>query len=128
MAIDPALVRQSEEQLATNQDQLTRKQEQMAQAVAALQAAAQDLNKQILALASPAPIKITRSVPIAFFGLATPDPCGKLIRLGSVGGPAHEAQCICFVWSGSGAAYRNGGADAFSRYSSRERQWQLKVL
>jgi capsule polysaccharide export protein KpsE/RkpR len=55
MAIDLALVRRSEEQLATNQDQLTRKQEQMAPAVASLQAAAQDLSKQILALASPAP-------------------------------------------------------------------------
>ena len=55
MAIDLALVRRSEEQLATNQDQLARKQEQMAQAIAALQAAEQDLSKQILALAPPAP-------------------------------------------------------------------------
>jgi len=62
------------------------------------------------------------------FWLATPDWCGKLTQLESVGGRAHEAQCICFVWSGGGAAYRNGGADAFSRYASRERQWRLKVL
>jgi hypothetical protein len=55
MAIDLALVRRSEEQLATNQDQFARKQEQMAQAIAALQAAGQDLSKQILALAAPAP-------------------------------------------------------------------------
>jgi hypothetical protein len=41
---------------------------------------------------------------------------------------AHEAQCICFVWSGHGAAYRNDGADAFSRYAFRERHWRLKVL
>jgi len=55
MAIDLALVRRSEEQLATNQDQLARKQEQMAQAIAALQAAEQDVSKQILALAPSAP-------------------------------------------------------------------------
>jgi hypothetical protein len=54
MAIDLALVRRSEEQLATNQDQLARKQDQMAQAIAALQAAEQDLSQQILALAPPA--------------------------------------------------------------------------
>jgi hypothetical protein len=55
MAIDLALVRRSEEQLATNLDQLARKQEQMVQAIAALQAAGQDLGKQILAMAAPAP-------------------------------------------------------------------------
>ncbi len=54
MAIDLALVRRSEEQLATNQDQLARKQDQMAQAIGALQAADQDLSKQILTLAPPA--------------------------------------------------------------------------
>jgi hypothetical protein len=54
MAIDLALVRRSEEQLAANQDQLARKQDQMAQAIAALQAAEQDLSQQILALAPPA--------------------------------------------------------------------------
>jgi hypothetical protein len=55
MAIDLALVRRSEEQLATNQDQLARKQDQVVQAIATLQAAEQDLSKQILALAPPAP-------------------------------------------------------------------------
>jgi hypothetical protein len=55
MAIDLALVRRSEEQLAANQDQLARKQEQMTQAIAALQAAERDINQNILALAAPAP-------------------------------------------------------------------------
>ena len=55
MAIDLALVRRSEEQLATNQDQLARKQDQIAQAIAALQAAEQDISQKILALAPPAP-------------------------------------------------------------------------
>ena len=55
IAIDLALIRRSEEQFAANQDQLARKQDQMAQAIATLQAAAQDLGKQILALAPPAP-------------------------------------------------------------------------
>jgi hypothetical protein len=55
MAIDLALVWRTEEQLATNQDQLARKQDQMAQAIATLQAAEQDLSKQILALAPAAP-------------------------------------------------------------------------
>ena len=47
MAIDLALVRRSEEQLAANQDQLARKQDQMAQAIAALQAAEQELSQKI---------------------------------------------------------------------------------
>jgi hypothetical protein len=55
ISIDLALVRRTEEQLAANQDQLARKQDQMAQAIATLQAAGQDLSKQILALAPPAP-------------------------------------------------------------------------
>ena len=63
-----------------------------------------------------------------FSGLATLDWCDRLIQLGSVGGRAHEAQCIRFVWSGGRAAYRNDGADAFSRHSVRERHWHLKVL
>jgi hypothetical protein len=54
MAIDLALVRRSEEQLATNQDQLARKQEQMAQTIATLQAAEQDISQNILALVPPA--------------------------------------------------------------------------
>ena len=55
ISIDLALVRRTEEQLGANQDQLARKQEQMTQAIATLQAAEQDLSKQILALAPPAP-------------------------------------------------------------------------
>ena len=51
------------------------------------------------------------------FGLATPEWCDRLIQLESVGGRAHEAQYIRFVWSGDGAAYRNGGVVAFSRYT-----------
>jgi hypothetical protein len=49
MAIDLALVRRSEEQLAANQDQLARKQDQMAQAIAALQAAEQELSQKVSA-------------------------------------------------------------------------------
>ena len=49
MALDVAIVRRSTEQLAFNQDQLARKQEQMTQAIAALQAAEQDISQKILA-------------------------------------------------------------------------------
>jgi hypothetical protein len=55
VAIDLALVRRSIEQLASNQDQLARKQEQMTQAIATLQAAEQDISQKILALAPLAP-------------------------------------------------------------------------
>jgi hypothetical protein len=55
MAIDLAIVRRGTEQLAFNQDQLARKQDQMTQAIATLQAAEQDISQQILALAPPAP-------------------------------------------------------------------------
>ena len=55
VAIDLALVRRSTQQLASNQDQLARKQEQMTQAIATLQAAEQDIGQKILALAPPAP-------------------------------------------------------------------------
>ena len=55
MAIDLALVRRSIEQLGANQDQLARKQDQMAQAIATLQTAEQDISQKILALAPPAP-------------------------------------------------------------------------
>ena len=48
VAIDLALVRRSIEQLASNQDQLARKQEQMTQAIATLQAAEQDISQIIL--------------------------------------------------------------------------------
>jgi hypothetical protein len=62
------------------------------------------------------------------FPLAAPDWAGSLARLESVGGRAHESQCIRIVWSGGDAAYRNGRTDAFSRYALRERHWHLKVL
>ena len=55
MAIDLALVRRSEEQLAANQDQLARKQDQMVQAIAALQAAEQDISQKMSAPPSPPP-------------------------------------------------------------------------
>ena len=55
MAIDLALVRRSIEQLGANQDQLARKQDQMAQAIATLQVAEQDISQKILALAPLAP-------------------------------------------------------------------------
>jgi hypothetical protein len=55
VALDVAIVRRSVEQLAFNQDQLARKQEQMTGAIAALQAAQQDISQKILALAPPAP-------------------------------------------------------------------------
>jgi hypothetical protein len=55
MAIDLALVRRSEEQLAANQDQLSRKQDQMAQAIATLQATEQDLSQKMSAPPSPPP-------------------------------------------------------------------------
>jgi hypothetical protein len=65
---------------------------------------------------------------IGIFGLATPDWAARLIQLESVGGRAHESQCIRIVWSGGDAAYRNGRTDAFSRHALRERDWHLKVL
>jgi hypothetical protein len=55
VALDLAILRRSVEQLASNQDQLSRKQEQVTQAIAALQAAQQDIREKILALAPPAP-------------------------------------------------------------------------
>jgi hypothetical protein len=55
VALDVAIVRRSIEQLGANQDQLARKQDQMAQAIATLQAAEQDISQKILALAPPAP-------------------------------------------------------------------------
>ncbi len=55
MAIDLALVRRSIEQLGANQDELARKQDQAAQAIATVQAAEQDINQKILALAPAAP-------------------------------------------------------------------------
>ena len=63
MAIDLALVRRTEEQLAANQDQLTRKQDQMAQAIAALQAAEQEVSQKVSAPPSlpsaPKPVHVS---------------------------------------------------------------------
>jgi hypothetical protein len=55
VAVDLAMMERSVEQLASNQDQLARKQDQMTQAFATLQAAAQDINQNTLALALLAP-------------------------------------------------------------------------
>jgi hypothetical protein len=55
VVLDLAIVRRSVEQLASNQDQLARKEDQMTQAFATLQAAEQDTNQKILALSAPAP-------------------------------------------------------------------------
>jgi hypothetical protein len=65
VAIDLALVRRSIEQLGANQDQLARKQDQMAQAIATLQAAEQDISQKILALAPPAPKAVHVSAKLA---------------------------------------------------------------
>jgi hypothetical protein len=53
VAIDLALVRRSIEQLAANQDQLGRKQDQMAQAIATLRAAEQEVSQKVSAPPSP---------------------------------------------------------------------------
>ena len=55
VAIDLAIMKRSIEQLASNQDQLARKQDQMTQAFATLQVAVRDINQNILALAPLAP-------------------------------------------------------------------------
>ena len=62
VAVDLAIMRRSVEQLAANQDQLARKQDQMTQAFAVLQAAEQDINQKILAIAPPAP-KVVHAPP-----------------------------------------------------------------
>jgi hypothetical protein len=43
------------EQLTSNQDQLARKEDQLAQAIAVVQSADQDISQKILAIAPPAP-------------------------------------------------------------------------
>jgi len=53
-ALDLAIVRRSVEQLATNQDRLARKEDQLAQAIAIVQSAEQDISQKILAIAPPA--------------------------------------------------------------------------
>jgi hypothetical protein len=55
VALDLAILKRSVEQLDGNQDQLARKQDQMAQAFATLQVAVRDINQNILALAPLAP-------------------------------------------------------------------------
>jgi len=55
LALDLAIVRRSVEQFATDQDQLARKQDQLAQAIATLQAAEQDISQKISAPPSPSP-------------------------------------------------------------------------
>jgi hypothetical protein len=55
VALDLAIMKRSVEQLGANQDQLARKQDQMAQALAALQVAEQDIKQTILAVAPLAP-------------------------------------------------------------------------
>jgi len=55
VVLDLAIMKRSIELLAGSQDQLARKQDQMAQAFAALQAAEQDIKQNILALAPLAP-------------------------------------------------------------------------
>jgi len=55
VAFDIAIIKRSIEQLGANQDQLARKQDQMAQSFATLQVAVRDINQNILALAPLAP-------------------------------------------------------------------------
>jgi hypothetical protein len=62
MALDLAIARRSIEQLATNQDQLARQEDQLRQAFATLQAAEQDIDQKIFALAPAAP-KAAHSLP-----------------------------------------------------------------
>jgi hypothetical protein len=62
VALDLAIMKRTIEQLASNQDQLARKQDQMTQAFVALQTAEQDINQNILALAPLAP-KAGRASP-----------------------------------------------------------------
>jgi hypothetical protein len=63
MALDIALVRRSVEQFAANQDQLARKEEQMAQAIAALQAAEQDISQKISAPPPPKAVHVPPPKP-----------------------------------------------------------------
>jgi hypothetical protein len=64
VALDVAIVRRSVEQLAFNQDQLARKQEQMAQAIAALQAAEQDTSQKIATLSSQRVVRVPPPKPL----------------------------------------------------------------
>ncbi len=63
MALDIALVRRSVELFAANLDQLARKEEQMAQAIAALQAAEQDISQKISAPPPPKAVHVPPPKP-----------------------------------------------------------------
>jgi hypothetical protein len=63
VAIDLALVRRSIEQLASNQEQLGRKQDQMAQNIATLQVAEQEVSQKVSASPSPPPAPKPVRVP-----------------------------------------------------------------
>jgi hypothetical protein len=63
MAFDMALVRRGVEQFAANLDQLARKEEQMAQAIAALQAAEQDISQKISAPPPPKAVHVPPPKP-----------------------------------------------------------------
>jgi hypothetical protein len=65
MAFDMALVRRGVEQFAANLDQLARKEEQMAQAIAALQAAEQDISQKISAPPVPKAVHVPPPKPPA---------------------------------------------------------------
>ncbi len=58
LALDLAIVRRSVEQLAANQDQLARKQEQTAQSIAILQAAEQQLVQKVLSPPQSKPVRV----------------------------------------------------------------------
>ena len=64
VALDLAIVRRSIEQLVFNQDQLARKQEQMARAIAALQAAEQDISQKISAPPPPRAVHVPPPKPL----------------------------------------------------------------
>jgi len=64
VALDLAIVRRSIEQLAFNQDQLSRKQEQVIQAIAALQAAQQDIGQKISTPPPPKTVHVPSPKPL----------------------------------------------------------------
>jgi hypothetical protein len=64
VALDLAIVRRSIEQLAFNQDQLARKQEQVTQAIAALQAAQQDMGQKISTPPPPKTVHVPSPKPL----------------------------------------------------------------
>jgi hypothetical protein len=62
MALDLAILSRSVDHLAASQDQLARQEDQLRQAFATLQAAEQDIDQKIFALAPAAP-KVAHSLP-----------------------------------------------------------------